>query len=275
VVIIETVASSSATSSRDYLVIKMMGARFALLCCAVLSFALAILLFRGERRVPAPSCAVVTEYPVVVLPALPCLDPANRSTYALWHAYYERVCQEAVTEPVCLDRFTFFYHFSPILQTLVYPKPADARIKEMAAWPHGSLLRFVGSDPEAIVTSRAGLFVKRPLDFEILDSEFLEVIREKEPSEDGRECWFYHSIGSGFWIKSEGATKRTFESQANGSNPEHLTEFVMRVPDTLGANDEEIEVYRGAPGKQKRCPAVYDSLAILTGPGLSIDYRPD
>jgi len=197
---------------------------------------------------------------------LPILTSDNHAEYAGWHDYYHRVYGTPVgtEQQVDLNTFTWFYSFAPLPSDWVCAIRTIRPGWEQEKKPlDGALIRFTGRDdsPEVIL-SRSGAFVKRPIDKSLLEDKYLEVLRTNHGDGAGEtsECWFYHTIGSGFWIKNEGVRRFGEQYRHTGND---LTELVMPVEPGKKANDLAIEVGWGPREAIQRVELAYDSNHVL------------
>lgn len=225
---------------------------------------------RRRRQPPQQSPLLLPRPKPVVWPdtsarsTLPVLTSENHVEHAEWHRYFERIYGSPVRSIVDLNSFTWFYSFAPLpcdwvcTVRAIHPGWGDD-----AKPPDGTLMRFGGRDdsPEVIL-SRSGAFVKRPIDQALLDDVYVEILRTNhgDGARESGECWFYHTVGSGLWIKNEGVR------HANGRyrHPVNdLPELVMPTPEGVNANDLDVGVGWG-PRDDIQCVAlVYDSKHAL------------
>ena len=171
---------------------------------------------------------------------LPVLNHGNRAEHADWHLYYERVYGEPVRSGTAVDlnTFTWFYSFAPL------PPEWECVMRTIRlGWgedderPFGALLRFQGREdsPETIL-SRSGAFVKRCTDQALLKDEYIEVLRtnQGDGANETRSCWFFHTVGSGFWIR----TRRVcFPRGRHLDHENDLLELVLRLEEGKAAGE--------------------------------------
>lgn len=145
---------------------------------------------------PVKSCNIS-----YVMLKLPILTPTNVNRYPDWHAYYEKVYKEPVTEAVDLNKFTFFYYYSPL------HKPARLKVVTWNDTPVYDNEMWIGLkekwSPEWKLNQDIGFFVHRR---STISHDMIEVLRtdvsQSYPVDPERKvCWFYHTIGSGIFLK--------------------------------------------------------------------------
>jgi hypothetical protein len=193
---------------------------------------------------------------------LPILTSKNLKEYAEWHEYYNHVYGQPVAAQVDLNTFTWFYSFAPLPSKCVLNTFDPKNKGPYIASEDGTVVRFQGkwppskaarNWPEVIITKR-GAFVKRPVDSSVVEDKYIEVLRTNhgEGADETNECWFYHTTGSGFWIKNDPKQVRQVVNY-----PNHVHELVSTAM-TGGANDLDIEVYFGSRQAMRQVPLEYD-----------------
>ncbi len=220
---------------------------------------------------------------------LPILEKHNKSKYPKWHAYYENVYKSPVINPVDLNKFNWFYWNSPlgnvkckILYSLGNIVDENVPYIFKVLWPEK---QGIGVAPENNLAN-IGFFVKRNI--KISRTNFLEVMRtNKSIFEERGVCWFFNTIGSGFFLKcdksfigsrneiKEGwdreAEKNPFKILKNRNintfiiNKEHpfsrqgLIEIVFRLKKkNVIANTANLPLFRGGiPYKHKYHPKTH------------------
>ena len=212
---------------------------------------------------------------------LPVLTTENRAKWPEWHNYYEQVYGLPVASAVDLNAFSWFYDFAPIAERPI-ESPARHALPVLGhrffdLMPFGCPLKFVGNTgwPEFIV-SKVGYFVKRPLRDDLVSDRQIEVLRTKagEGSKETREAWFFHTVGSGFWVlepfglkvfgteKKEDVANATLASFRSGSNnSRHATIVIKRVG--VHANDANIPLLRGPRASSSQFHATYNVAGVL------------
>jgi len=137
---------------------------------------------------------------------LPVLTSTNRADHAEWHAYFERVYGEAVTSPVNLNTFTWFYHWAlpaPMGRTVSrYAHSGDVPVNGpwvlVQTTRVNPLTLFNILNPETVLSSR-GFFVNRRLDeVSLAAGSRVEILRVSDVEVQQR--WFYVVRGSGVFI---------------------------------------------------------------------------
>ena len=135
------------------------------------------------------------------LPLLPILTKDNILDFSDWHSYYKTVYGHDIISDVDLNKFTWFYWYSPLgrIETLTLNNPSyNVPLNNPFIFT-----RFNDTSPE-INFSGLGFFVKRDFDLTIFSESLLEVHRtSKSVFEEVGVAWFYLTVGSGFQLKSE------------------------------------------------------------------------
>lgn len=137
-----------------------------------------------------------------LIPKLPILNPTNVNIYPDWHAYYEKVYKERVTQFVDLNKFTFFYYDSPLR------KPAKLKTVTWNWTPVYDNEMWIGSKsvytPEWRINRSVGFFVHRKSPN--ITNDIIEVLRTDVSQfypvdPEKKVCWFFHTIGSGIFLQ--------------------------------------------------------------------------
>jgi hypothetical protein len=143
---------------------------------------------------------------------LPILTKDNSEQYPEWHTYYKTVYGTPISNPVDLNTFNFFYNYSPICNNInIHNIFCDGQVQsKYSTLPYGSYITFKGKPiyPEVIISS-IGFFVKRKLSANILNGDYIEIIRTSggEGLHERGVMWFYHTIGSGLFIRNNNLTR--------------------------------------------------------------------
>jgi len=171
--------------------------------------------------------------------SLPILNFKNYDIFKDWHEYYYKVYRQRITyeQEVDLNTFTWFYNYAPIPNNATHYK---IRPHEMNTIPDNSLFKLIGEPyfPEVIISNQ-GYFKKSNFDNDHLNEKYIEVMRTNtgEGAMETNVVWFYHTIGSGFYIKKENIAEIILNNEIH-----HLTEIKMNT-NGKKANDLDIDIF--------------------------------
>jgi len=140
----------------------------------------------------------------MIISTLPILTNLNRDNFEEWHIYYEKVYKKPVTKTVDLNNFNWFYWFSPLgnIETVVINIDDSPIIK--CIMNQAYIFTYKSEFFPEPHLSKVGFFVKRNINKNIFNNNFLEVFRTcQSVFEEKGACWFFLTIGSGYFLKCD------------------------------------------------------------------------
>ena len=123
---------------------------------------------------------------------LPILSPHNKKEYYLWHNYIEKIYKEPVNKIIDLNKFSWFYWFSPLGKIKVFEAGMEDNVPYGTAW-YGK-----NKGTPEYKYREIGFFVKRKVEPNLSLLSKLEVLRVK--ARELNCAWFYNTVGSGIFL---------------------------------------------------------------------------